>query len=417
MQATIEPGTVFCRDNLDILRGIDSKSIDLIYLDPPFNKGYNFQASLGTEAEGASFKDKWCMDDLKEEWFAQVFDANPKIRHVIDMARATASKSAQAYLIYMAVRLLEMRRALKETGSIWYHCDHSASHHIRCMMDAIFGWSAHVNEIIWKRSSSVKGNASSKFGIATDSIHYYAMPKHSPNLDATRIPLDPGYVEEKYRFNDNNGRGVYSVVALLPFGQRPDENSESFRKLDADGRIYRTRTGNPLKKQYLSENKGQLVSNLWNDEAVAPLAIRDKERTGYPTQKPVRLLERIIRAGTKQGETVLDPFCGCATACLAAEKLQRNWIGIDISKKAYELIKIRLEKEMEGDLLLLEPKLRKDIPERTDITRDEKEPSANKVISPQIDKWKSRPDSDRSFETETWSRAALFKDQKAAQSG
>lgn len=372
MQSTIKPRTVFCRDNLDILRGINSKSIDLIYLDPPFKKGLDTDAPIGIHAEGASFKDKWQMSDIKQEWFAQILETNPRVYSVVDMARATATKSAQSYLIYMAIRLLEMHRILKETGSIWYHCDQSASHHIRSIMDAVFGWNAHLNEIAWKRSSSRKGNVSKKFGVEFDSIHYYSMPKHSPNLDSIRMPLDPEYVKEKYRYDDNDGRGVYSVVALLPYGKKPDEDDRRFKKLEKDGRIYRTRTGKPMKKQYLEENKGQLVGNLWIDKAVAPLAIRDKQRTAYKTQKPLGLLERIIMAGSEKSELVLDPFCGCATTCLAAEKLGRDWIGIDVSQKAHELMISRMKVELPPKMRRRKILLRTDVPHRTDIDHKRK---------------------------------------------
>ena len=284
----------------------------------------------------------------------------------------------QSYLCMMAVRLLEMRRVLKDTGSIYLHCDPSASHYLKLLMDSIYGVDNFMAEITWKRTSS--HNDSRTFGNVSDTILFYGQ---QINVDAVRVPLDPGYVNRFYRYDDKDGKGRYRLGDIASPNPRPNlmyewkgypppakgwrYSQQTMAQMDADGLIWYPDSFDkrPARKRYLSENLGRLVDNVWTD--IQPIAPHAKERVGYPTQKPLALLERIIKASSNEGDVVLDPFCGCATACVAAENLNRRWVGIDISPKAVELVNIRLQQTM-GELFHNRlVTARTDIPRRTDI--------------------------------------------------
>ena len=360
--------TIFTGDNLDIMRGMDSESVDLIYLDPPFNSNRHYEAPIGSKAAGAEFKDAWTFEDTKEAWWGLIADEHPALYKVIDAAGDVGNEGDKAYLIYMAMRLLEMRRILKPTGSIYLHCDDVMSHSLKMVMDAIFGRKNYQNEITWKRNSS--HNDAKRFGRVADSILFYGA---QINKDSVRVPLNPDYVKQFYRYEDK--RGVYRVGDLTAKGlsgggydyefhghrgpwRYPEKRMMELEKKDL---IYlpKKKNGVPGFKRYLHENKGQVPPCIWTD--IPPLS--KKERTGYPTQKPLALLRRVIEASSSAGDVVLDPFCGCATACLAAQDLERQWIGIDISPLAETLIKQRMEDElgMFGHVTH-----REDIPTRSD---------------------------------------------------
>ena len=253
----------------------------------------------------------------------------------------------------MAARLLEMRRLLKPTGSLYLHCDPTASHYLKLVLDAVLGRKKFQNEITWKRNSA--HNDSKRFGRVSDTILFYGEPIKA---DAVRVPLDPEYVKQAYRYHEP-GKGPFqadnlSAKGLSGGGYFYDFHGHSgpwrypehrMRELEEEGRIYipSRKGGVPRLKRFLSENKGRIPSNIWTDIPPA----QGKERTGYPTQKPRALLDRIITASSSPGDMVLDPFCGCATTLVAAELRGREWAGIDLSEKAAELVQLRAEKESE----------------------------------------------------------------------
>ncbi len=369
--------TIWTGDNLDIMRGLNSESVDLIYLDPPFNSNRDYEAPIGSAAAGAAFKDTWTLSDLDVAWMGMIADEHPAIYKTIETAGLTHGRSMQSYLCMMAVRLLEMKRVLKDTGSLYLHCDTTASHYLRLLMETIFDADEFGNEIIWQRSKS-KGLAFTRFARNHDVI--LRVTKSSKwTWNTMYTGHNPEYVKRTYRHKDKDGR-LYCLDNLVnPNKDRPNLTyeflgvtrvwrwtKERMQKAYEDGLVVQSKPGNvPRFKRYLDEQKGTPVGDVWTD--IHPLQGNSKEYKGYPTQKPLTLLERIIKASSNEGDTVLDPFCGCATACVAAEMLGRQWIGIDISPKAVQLTNMRLKETM-GDLF--HDRLvtaRTDIPKRTDI--------------------------------------------------
>ena len=385
-EANFVDKTIWTGDNLDILRGLNSESVDLIYLDPPFNSNRNYAAPVGSRAAGAAFKDTWTLSDLDTAWMGLIADEQPAMYKVIETAGLTHGKGMQSYLCMMAVRLLEMRRVLKDTGSIYLHCDPTASHYLKLLMDSIFGDANFRNEIVWKRRYGAFSTVhqSNKFGVSTDSLLFYV--KTQKALFNPQYTFDDPryreYIKEKFRFVDETGRRYridnLANPALRPNliyeykGFQPPKNGwaisrEKMAQWDKEGRLHfpKKPTGRIQRKRFLDEVKGKPVQNLW--EGVQMVGAKSNERTGYPTQKPLALLERIISASSNPGDVVLDPFCGCATACVAAERLGRKWVGIDISEKAVELVNMRLREFMGGLFHSRLVTARTDIPRRTDI--------------------------------------------------
>ena len=372
--------TIFTGDNLDVMRGMNSASVDLIYLDPPFNSNRNYSAPVGSEAAGAAFKDAWTMDDVKAAEHGEVADRNPALYKVIDAAGEAHGKPMKAYLIMMGARLLEMQRVLKPAGSIYLHCDPTAGHYLKMLMDAVFGQDNFRNEIIWKRTTT--HSDAKRWARVNDYILYYAGSRDA-TWNVQYAPYDDAYVAMKYRHNDGDGKGPYTLGDLT--SPNPRENLmyeykghqspkngwryslETMQRLDAEGRIwYPAEKERRLRlKRYLGEAPGRNVDSNWAD--IHPLNSQAKERVGYPTQKPLALLERIIRGSSEQGDVVLDPFCGCATACVAAEDLKRQWVGIDLSPKAAELVIQRFTGTKQLTLLANRIIHRTDIPRRTDL--------------------------------------------------
>ncbi len=367
--------TLWTGDNLDIMRGMNSESVDLIYLDPPFNSNQNYSAPIGSEAAGAAFKDTWTLSDVDEAWHGEIADKEPALYGITDAAGHSHGKRMKSYLIMMAVRLLEMQRLLKPTGSMYLHCDPTASHYLKTLMDAIFGAKNFRNEIVWRRTNA-KGLASTRFASNHDVLLYYAKTKE-PSWNPQYQAHDADYVKKSYRHVEPETGRRYRLDNLAnPNKNRPNLTyeflgvtrvwrwtKERMQKAYEDGLVVQTKPGGvPSLKRYLDEQKGRAVDDLWMD--FGSIQASAKEHVGYPTQKPLKLLERIIQASSNKGDTVLDSFCGCATACVAAEKLKRQWVGIDLSPVAASLVKSRIKQEMG---LFYEIHHRTDIPSRTDF--------------------------------------------------
>ena len=355
--------TVFSNDNLLVLRGLDTEAVDLIYLDPPFNSNRNYAAPIGSEAAGAAFKDTWTLSDVDKAWHGEIADREPALYQAIHTAELTHGKGMKSYLIMMAVRLLEMKRVLKKTGSIYLHCDPTASHYLKVVMDSIFGKNNFRSEVTWKRATSTqKGSqhSSTRWGNNADILLYYAASS-ATSLRPER-ELTEAEIVKKFKHIDENGERYYNDSAHIwrtpNMGERPNLCYEwrgfvnphpsgwrlSKERLEEEyqkGNIVIRPDGKLERRKYIKDYKGASLGNIWDD--VLPPA--REERTGYPTQKPVALLERIVKASSSEGDVVLDPFCGCATTCVAAERLGRQWLGIDISEKAVALVRMRLEKE------------------------------------------------------------------------
>ncbi len=275
--------TLFHGDNLPFLRGLNSNTIHLIATDPPFNKGRDFHATPDSLAAGAKFEDRWSWDkDVHQDWVDAIQDDWPAVWQVIEAARAAAGEDMAAFLCWLGVRLLEMHRVLRDDGSLYLHCDPTASHYLKSLLDAIFGRARFINEIIWT------------YGLGGSSPKYYSR-KHDVIL-------------------------FYSKSASYVF-DKP--------KVAATSQLM------------AGKQKGML--DVWSD--IPSLNNMAKERMGYPTQKPLALYERIIRASSNPGDLVLDPFCGCATTPVAAERSERQWIGMDIWEKAHQTVIDRLQKE------------------------------------------------------------------------
>ena len=363
--------TLYRRDNLDVLRGMNSETVDLIATDPPFNKGKDFHATPESLAAGAKFQDRWSWDDdVHQEWVDQIADDWPRVRAVIDAVRMTHSAGMGAFLCYIGVRLIEMRRVLKPTGSLYLHCDATASHYLKQLLDAVFGKHNFRDEVTWQRASgSAKGSqyAGRSFGRDVDSIfHYSASDVYVHNQVFAKISEE--WMLKRFPLIDEDGRRYHTTTPIfrsLSMGDRPNLcyeykgvrnpypsgwriSRERLAQMDAEGRIIWREGKTPLRKFFADEYKGKAVGSLWID---IPNAM-GKERTGYPTQKPLALYERIIRASSNEGDVVLDPFCGCATTLIAAERLNRQWVGVDIWDGAKEIVLARLRKESlvrEGD--------------------------------------------------------------------
>ena len=346
--------TIFIGDNLDILRGINSECVDLIYLDPPFNSDRTYAAPLDSEARGAEFDDVWTLDDMKEEWIDEIEIRLPALFHLINGAKLASGESMAGYLTFMSVRLLELHRILKTTGSIYLHCDPTASHYLKSVMDALFGERHFQNDVTWRRTTA--HSDARRYGANTDTILFYTRgsrwtwnPQYTPYEEAYRA---------RFRFKDADGRAWadYDITAkgLSGGGYEYEYKGvrnlwrvplETMKRLDAEGRLHFTSGGGIRRKRYLDEMKGRPVQSFWND--IDAINSQARERTGWRTQKPLALLERIISASSNPGDLVLDPFCGCATACIAAEKLGREWIGIDIVPQAAQVLTERAKRELQ----------------------------------------------------------------------
>ena len=311
-ELNVPTSAIYTGDNLDVLRGINSDCVDLVYLDPPFNSNKQY----GNPMQGA-FRDEWTMDDAKDEWVESIEESHSSLNLLIRAAGKIHGEAMQGYLTFMAVRLIEMRRVLKPAGSIYLHCDPTASHYLKGVMDSVFGPENFRNEVVWCYTGPGSPRQR-QFSRKHDTLLWYSKGvAWTFNADAVRLPYTDATV----------ARGQY------------DSNSPT--------------TGKGLR----DVSRGKIPETWWRDIPSGGQVPRS-ERTGYPTQKPLALLERIIRASTNPGDVVLDPFCGCATACVAAETMtnlknaelpeKRRWIGIDVSPLAYDLVLQRLQRRDVG---------------------------------------------------------------------
>jgi len=327
--AVIDTRVIYCGDNLEQLRKLPGACVDLIYIDPPFNSNRNYEVFWGETKEKRAFAD----------------------RHA----------STQAYIEFMRPRCVELHRVLKKTGSFYYHCDWHASHYVKVMLDQIFGENQFQNEIVWKRSSA--HSDSKRYGANHDTIFFYTSGKLW-TWNKMFMPYSEDYLEQNYRYKDADGRRfrVSDMTANKPGGdvsyewKTPDGRTvkpykgrywayskENMKQMHDAGLIYYRTTGMPMLKHYLDEMPGVSLQTFWDD--IRPVISGSEERLGFPTQKPLELLERIVKASSNENDIALDAFCGCGTALVAAQKLRRQWIGIDVSPTACRVMAKRLRKD------------------------------------------------------------------------
>jgi DNA modification methylase len=352
-------------DNFDVLRRhVEGESVDLVYLDPPFNSNASYNvlfAEHGTKAAAQikAFEDTWTWDENAARSYQYTVEQGGGVSQAMQAFRTFLGESDMlAYLAMMAPRLIELRRVLKSTGSIYLHCDQTASHYLKLLMDAVFGPANFRNDITWKRKAG-RGetqNAAIRFGVTSDVILFYAKSEDAA-FNRQYRPNSEHYIESKFTHVDENGRRYRldnltspSVRPNLTYeykGYAPPEKGwavsrERMEQMEREGRIYfpSDKTRRLQRKRFLDELEGETVDSLWDD--IPPINSQAQERLGYPTQKPEALLDRIIAASSRPGDVILDPFCGCGTAGASAQKLGRRWIGIDITHLAIGLIRHRL---------------------------------------------------------------------------
>lgn len=393
--------TLYTGDCLYILHGINSDSVDMIYLDPPFNSNRNFSAPLGSKAAGSSFEDMWRWKDVDEQYLESIILDYPYLVQFIQSIEKIYGAAMKSYITYMTQRIIEMKRVLKDDGSFYLHCDSTASHYLKVVCDRVFGKNNFKNEIIWKRTFA-HSLSSKHYSKVSDRILYYATKKATWNPQY--LEHDKKYIKKNYRHKDSRGvfrkillsggkaggaeayeewRGVKppagrawapptpkSFPSTINFPKNYKELS-THQKLDALDKldlITWNSKGTPDYKGYLANSKGKVLTDLFLD--VPPVSSSSAERTGYPTQKPLELVRRLILASTDEDDIVLDPFCGCATTCVAAQQLNRKWIGIDISKVSANVVMERLSADagMFTDFVHTEK-----FPKRTDIKIEKKD--------------------------------------------
>ena len=368
-QISAAPGwrnKLYFGDNLVILREhVQDESVDLVYLDPPFNSNANYNVIFGekggekSSAQITAFEDTWHWGMEAEAAFKELVDTAPP--KLVDLVRALRSFLGQsdmmAYLTMMALRLVELHRVLKPTGSLYLHCDPTASHYLKLVLDGVFDVRNFQSEIIWKRTTA--HSSAKRYGPVHDVLFFYSRtPEFAWNAIFT--PHSQDYLDSKYRYKNEEDR-VYRLDNLTAAGVRHGSSGKPWRgidptsrgyhwkftiehleELDKIGRLYwPAKGGVPQYKRYLDEVKGVALQDEWDD--IPPINSQAKERLGYPTQKPEALLSRIIQASSNEGDLVLDPFCGCGTTLVAAERLKRRWVGIDVTHLAITLMQNRLQ--------------------------------------------------------------------------
>ncbi len=360
-EMNFENRTLYHGDNLDFLRGMNSETVHLIATDPPFNKNRDFHATPDSLARGARFSDRWSWErDVHEEWTDSIKDDWPAVWYVIESTRGAYGDDMAAFLCWLGVRLMEMHRVLRDDGSIYLHCDPTASHYIKALMDAIFGADNFRNEITWKRTSAHSDGRQGRrqHGRIHDILLFYTKSDQW-TWNQLYTDYDQEYAERFYRHMEPGTKRRYTLGDLTGPGGASKGNpryevmgvtrywrysKERMQELIDAGRVVQSKPGAvPRYKRYLDEMPGVPLQDQWTD--IGPIASRSKERTGYPTQKPLALYERIVKASSNKGDIVLDPFAGCATTPIAAERLGRQWVGMDIWDGAYQTVLTRLEQE------------------------------------------------------------------------
>jgi site-specific DNA-methyltransferase (adenine-specific) len=356
--------SLYYGDNLDVLRRyLPDQSVDLIYLDPPFNSRQDYNV-LFAEKDGSrsasqitAFKDSWEWNIEAERAYIEVVERGGRVADAMRAFRTLLGGSDMlAYLAMMAPRLIELRRVLKESGSIYLHCDPTASHYLKLLMDSVFGAQQFRSDIIWKRTSS-HGNVSIGLGSVADNILFYNKGG-KPIWNQPYMSYSDSYLKSHFSQVDENGRRFTtsdlrnpSVRPNLHYeykGFKPHANGwavsrERMEQYDREDRLVfpNKPDGRIRLKRYLDDQRGEKATTLWED--IPPINSQAQERLGYPTQKPEALLERILKASSNEGDIVLDPFCGCGTTVQVAQKLNRRWVGIDVTHLAIGLIKTRLD--------------------------------------------------------------------------
>lgn len=362
--ARVADNKLYYGDNLDVLRThIATESVDLVYLDPPFNSNRNYnvifnrsQAEADADtAQIQAFGDTWVWTHVTAEQYQGLMSGEvpPRVVDAVSAFRTLLGENdAMAYLVNMAPRIVELHRVLKENGCLYLHCDPTMSHYLKMLLDAVFGPEHFMAEIIWKRTSA--HNRVTRFGPVHDVILGYGKSSRW-TWNPQYVPYDQSYIDQDYRRIDpetgrrfrisdvtsNRPGSRYEWNGKPPPGNRYWAYSEaSMQEFEKDGRLVYSSNGYPQLKRYLDEMPGQMVQDVWTD--IQPINNRAAERLGYPTQKPLALLERIIQANSNEGDVILDPFCGCGTSVDASVKLKRKWIGIDVTYIAVDLIEKRL---------------------------------------------------------------------------
>lgn len=367
------PNVLYYGDNLDVLRRyVPDASVDLVYLDPPFNSNATYNV-LFAEQDGSrsaaqiqAFGDTWRWDQGAARAYEETVEAGDGVARALQAFRTLLGDSNMlAYLAMMAPRLMELRRVLKPTGSLYLHCDPTASHYLKLILDAIFGPEQFRNEITWKRTN-VHSDSKRWSDVSDRLLYYVRSAAGSPTWNTPWTELTAEHVASKYTNVDSDGRR-YTLSDMTSPSPRPNMmyewhgfssppmgwrySRETMATLDAEGRIWypNSRENRPRLKRYLDAARGNLLTDVWTD--IDPINSQAKERLGYPTQKPSGLLERIVTASSNPGDVVLDPFCGCGTAIAAAQKLGRRWIGVDVTHLAIGLIKHRLLNTFGPDII------------------------------------------------------------------
>ena len=377
----MDTNQLYYGDNLDILRThIPDESVDLIYIDPPFNSNQAYNV-IFSETDGSSsqaqiqaFEDTWHWGETTEGAYHELIGTAPHllVETIKSLRGFLTETNLMAYLVMMALRLVELHRVLKPTGSFYLHCDPTASHYLKIILDQIFGVENFRNEIYWKRKTG-RTSRTNRFGTSCDILFWYS----KSNEYVFKLQYrenNPEYIKKMFRYTDENGRR-YRIDNLANPSVRPNLiydykgyqppmkgwaiSREKMEQWDREGRLHfpKSPDGRIQRKRYLDELKGEEVPSLWDD--IPPIGSRAKERLGYPTQKPEALLERIIEASSNEGDVVLDAFCGSGTAIAVAQRLNRRWIGVDITHLAIALMKYRLADAFGDDVkyeIIGEPK-------------------------------------------------------------
>ena len=332
----IQPNALFTADNLYVLNGMNSECIDLIYLDPPFNSKRLYKAPVGSKAAGAAFEDMWSWKDVDSALMVRLSETHPFLVDYITAIERIHSKAMMAYIAYMAQRLFEMYRVLKTTGSIYLHCDPTASHYLKVVLDRIFGKNNFRNELVWHYKGASMTAAAKIYPRKHDVILFYTKSETYTFNPPRQSELSDVMKQRWGKYLESDGKSIL----WKSIKNEPGQVRKFLGKLTKQ-------LGRPPRDDDVAwVANPSLVRSVWVDLPEVRNNPKYLESTGYPTQKPLKLLQRIISASSNEGDVVLDPFCGCATTCVAAQHLHRRWIGIDISETTGDLIRDRLKDDV-----------------------------------------------------------------------